>query len=191
MSHQRTRALRLRVGDGFANACVFHTIPPARATATSSSSVFVPLRPRSLSIRSLFLAARSLESSSLERPRRRPARRRVSTPTSRERPLLHRHEHERGKHDPPRAPDADRGRARGRRVVASSPCAALESNETVGSSWSGGTRVTIYHTLCKIALSKNLCVFHDARPGADGATLRRGPRGRRRARWRRAGDGRR
>ena len=43
-SRCRTRALRLRVGDGFANACVFHTMPPARATAASSSSVFVPLR---------------------------------------------------------------------------------------------------------------------------------------------------
>jgi len=97
---------------------------------------FVSLRPSSLSVRSLPLAARSRALVSRERRRGvRPARA-VGSPTSRERSLLHRHEHERGKHDLPRPPDADRGRARGRRVPASSPCAALASNETVESSWS-------------------------------------------------------
>ena len=97
---------------------------------------FVSLRPSSLSVRALPLAARSRSLVSRERRRGvRPARA-VGSPTSRERSLLHRHEHERGKHDLPRPPDADRGRARGRRVPASSPCAALASNETVESSWS-------------------------------------------------------
>ena len=107
-STARTRALRWRVWDVFANACVFQMIPPARG--------------RSRVTRAMRQSMDALGARASRRARRAPAvaRDRVALEptrararrTSRERALLHRHERERGEHGVDERVDARAGVAR-------------------------------------------------------------------------------
>lgn len=107
-STARTRALRWRVCDVFANACVFQMIPPARG--------------RSRVTRAMRQSMDALGARASRRARRAPAvaRDRVALEptrararrTSRERALLHRHERERGEHGVDERVDARAGVAR-------------------------------------------------------------------------------
>ena len=108
-STARTRALRWRVCDVFANACVFQMIPPARGRlARDARDASVDGSRSALARRGARVGrrrSRAIESRS--NPARARARR-----TSRERALLHRHERERGEHGVDERVDARAGVAR-------------------------------------------------------------------------------